>query len=81
MAFLKPTGMESPEAICRCEFRDSEVLAPIAAQQRESERYWGVMGVQQLRGWWNLESITSPKMIWLSEALMECRNYHLASDP
>ena len=37
VAFLKPTGMERPEAIWRWVW-DSEVRAPMAAQQRESAR-------------------------------------------
>ena len=41
--FLKPIGMDRPEAICRWVW-DSAVRAPIADQQTRSAMYWGVIG-------------------------------------
>jgi hypothetical protein len=43
VAFLKPSGMESPEAIWRC-VCDSVVRAPTADQQIRSAMYCGVIG-------------------------------------
>ncbi|MOA45429.1 hypothetical protein D3C78_1678250 [compost metagenome] len=41
--FLKPTGMERPEAISLWVW-DSVVRAPMADQEKSSARYWGLMG-------------------------------------
>jgi hypothetical protein len=41
--FLKPTGVERPDAISRC-VCDSEVRAPIAVHETRSPRYCGAIG-------------------------------------
>jgi hypothetical protein len=43
VAFLKPTGVDSPLAISRC-VCDSEVRAPMAVHDTRSPRYCGEIG-------------------------------------
>lgn len=43
VVFLKPRGMERPEASWRWAW-DCVVRAPMAVQQMRSPMYWGVMG-------------------------------------
>ena len=43
VAFLKPTGVDRPDAISRC-VCDSEVRAPIAVQEIRSPKYCGPIG-------------------------------------
>ena len=60
VAFLNPSGMESPEAICRC-VCDSVVRAPMADQQIKSAMYCGVIGSRSSVAVGTPRSMTSRK--------------------